>query len=326
MDHQASTIVRTYIAGIRPFIGEFSDLVRFLTEIEDITPTLSTLSELEIHIRFKQILSKLEGPARDILQENPERWDQVRNLLIRTYSDPLDLGTQILQMERINFTHSILQTYQLLRTAQTRMVDKITLSHDTIEEKELMKSTVKRKTYLQFRKSLPQACQGALTNRGCTTLLDAIQVLQEEDFIHYNRYHDDRRIPRLMNPQHHRQSPNINSSSPRNITHHSPNNHAQPNRPYLPPNDRHHNQPRQNDRRHHNQNYNRNNNFPNNMQNRYPRQPGQYSTQSRRNNTNLAEPMEIDQNFHLGASHQRTINPPTVFPTSGCASEDWDTL
>lgn len=138
-------------------------------------------------IRFKQILGKLEGSARDILQEKPLTWEHVRNLLIRTQADPTDIGTQILHMERISYTNSPLHTYNLLRAAQTRMLDKIQLTNDPDVEKDLLRTTVKKRTFVQFRKSLPQACQGALTNRGCNSIHEAIQILQEEDFHHEDR-------------------------------------------------------------------------------------------------------------------------------------------
>lgn len=316
MDNQPSSIVRTYIAGIKPFSGEYADLVRFLTEIEDITPTLATLSELEIHIRFKQILGKLEGPAREVLQDNPQSWEQVRNLLVRSFSDHLDLGTQIVRMERIHYTNSIIHTHNLLRTSQTRMLDKITLSSDSDAEKTMLKEMVKRRTFLQFRKSIPQACQGALTNRGCASLLEAIQILQEEDFLNYDKYHEDRRIPY----QHVNRSPH-SSNHPPNQNHYQPNHNTQRNRNQM---NRHNNQnnfPRSN-------NYNRNSN---NNQNRYNNpnnyQRASYSGQTRRSNPQPVEqPMEIDQNFHVEDQEtetERKQKEDRAYLLSGCERREW---
>lgn len=199
-----SRLVRTYIAGLRPFTGKSEDLMRFLSEVEEIIMTLQTLPDLEITIRFKQILAKLEEKARLVLYEKPNTWDQVRSLLIRNFADSTDVRTLITQMERIPYQGSIQRTYDAILQAQVKMCERIDFSRDPEEEKQLLRRCVKRRTFMHFRKSLPQACQGALTARNCDNISHAIQILHQEEFLNYDRYHEDHRAPNRV----HHSSPN----------------------------------------------------------------------------------------------------------------------
>lgn len=188
----------------------------------------------------------------------------------------------------------------------------------------MLRDMVKRRTYLHFRKSLPQVCQGALTNHGCHTLLDAIQALQEEDLLNDSRY-EERRNSRLINTN--------RQFIPHNPSH--PNNYRQSNN-Y--PNNYHNNNTRPNNQPFPQNNVPRQQNppirnhipFPNNRpqsnQNRYPNN-GSQSGQSRRYPANnRAEPMDVDQNFHVQASPKKNPDRQTAFPTYGYAPDNWDTL
>lgn len=190
-----SNLVKSFISDLTPYLGEYDDLSRFLADVEDIIPPLTELDPLETLIRFKQITQKLRGKARRILQEKPETWEEVRSLLIRECADRMDIGSQIVAMERVGYAGTIYKTYERLLYWQIRMIDKIELGTDPAEEKTLLINSVRRRCYLQLRKSLPQACQGALTSRNCQSLTDAIKILHEEDFLTYDRYHEDRRAP-----------------------------------------------------------------------------------------------------------------------------------
>lgn len=332
-DNVPSNIVRTYIAGVKPYLGKPYDLVRFLTEIDDIVPVIANLSELEILIRFKQILSKLEEKARNILHEDPTTWDQVRALLVRNFADNTDIGTLIVNMERITYQGSIQRTYDALLRAQVRMFERIELGNDPMEEKIILKRSVKRRTYMHFRKSLPQACQGALTSRNCETINDAIQILHDEEFLTYNRYHEDNRSPqnndqynrynnnsrpqRQQNhvtdrPNYRNQNTGNNQFNYRNqdVAHNRPNFQNQNNpRPHQNNPRPYQNNPRpyqNNPRQHQNfqPNYSRQQRAPWNNQNnnsqQYRQQPSNAIPQPRQ------EPMEVDQNFHLMASADPT--------------------
>lgn len=306
-----SNIVRTYIAGVKPYLGKTNDLTRFLTEIDDIVPTLASLTELEITIRFKQILSKLEERARHVLYEKPTTWEQVRTLLIRNFADNTDLGTMIVNMERTPYLGSIQRTYDSLLTSQVRMLERIELSRDPEEEKILLTRSVKRRTYMHFRKSLPQACQGALTSRNCENICDAIQILHEEEFLNYNRYYEDNRINNNRNYDHRPQRQYNQYNQRTNNPNHRPNFQNNNNRNLNPQsNTRNTWQPNYERGRQYNQNP-QHNQF--NNQQRAPRDRYQYNNQSQQtrqrfNQNNSvapqprAEPMEIDQNFHLLAS------------------------
>lgn len=209
VQHQAmkSNLVKSFISDLAPFIGEYDDLSRFLSDVEDIIPPLTELEPLETQIRFKQITQKLKGKARRILQEKPATWEEMRNLLIRECADRMDIGSQIVAMERVGYLGSIYKTYEKLLYWQTRMLDKIELGSDPVAEKTLLKNSVRRRCYMQLRKSLPQACQGALTSRQCSSLIDAIRILHDEDFLTYDRYHEDRRTP--IRQVHSYQKPNF---------------------------------------------------------------------------------------------------------------------
>lgn len=222
-----SNLVKSFISDLTPYLGEYDDLSRFLADVEDIIPPLTKLEPLETLIRFKQITQKLRGKARRILQEKPETWEQVRTLLIRECADRMDIGAQIVAMERIGYQGSIYRTYEKLLHWQIRMIDKIELGTDPVEEKTLLSNSVKRRCYLQLRKSLPQACQGALTSRNCTSLTDAIRILHEEDFLAYDRYHEDRRVPN--HPTNNSpMRPFQNHSKDRNNNYHNQNKTQQP--------------------------------------------------------------------------------------------------
>lgn len=194
-----SNLVKSFISDLTPYLGEYDDLSRFLSDVEDIIPPLTELDPLETLIRFKQITQKLKGKARRVMQEKPSTWEEVRNLLIRECADRMDIGSQIVAMERVGYMGTIYRTYEKLLYWQTRMLDKIDLGTDPPEEKILLKNSVRRRCYMQLRKTLPQACQGALTSRQCQSLVDAIQILHDEDFLTYDRYHEDRRIPNRHN-------------------------------------------------------------------------------------------------------------------------------
>lgn len=341
-----STNVRTYIEGLRPFWGESADLLRFLTEVEQIIPALADIHVVELQIRFRQILSKIMGEARVILDEKPTEWLTVRTLLIQNFSDRTDLGTQLSRMEQIPYLGSIYKTYLAIARAQTRMLDKIELSSDTPAEKTLMIGCVTRKSYQQFRKCLPQACQGALTSRQCSTIITAIQILHDEDFLTYDRYYEDRRQPRASNRG------NVTPIFNRN----QGNSHYQTQNQNSRPGDRHQNNNRGNYQNNNRGNYQNNNrgNYQNSHQIRMGNQYGfrpqyrdnhqpnnfrgtsQRTRQSQQNNfaapvanLNAPEPMEIEQNFQLRASEQETLNSTKkhtiAYPTYGSTSEDWDT-
>lgn len=256
VQHQAmkSNLVKSFISDLAPFIGEYDDLSRFLSDVEDIIPPLTELEPLETQIRFKQITQKLKGKARRILQEKPETWEQMRNLLIRECSDRMDIGSQIVAMERVGYLGSIYKTYEKLLYWQTRMLDKIELSSDPAAEKALLKSSVRRRCYMQLRKSLPQACQGALTSRQCSSLIDAIKILHDEDFLTYDRYYEDRRNPNRQ--VHSYQKPNFprpTQNFPRPTQNSHPNHRGNNSRDHT---DRRLPQPAQRQQQNRNQNHN----------------------------------------------------------------------
>lgn len=344
VDSNPSSIVRTYIAGIRPYHGECEDLVRFLSEVDDIVPTLAILSDLEIMIRFKQILSKLEGKAYSILIEKPQTWDEAKTLLIRAFSDNTDLGTMIIQMERIFYQGSIQATYEKILAAQIRIIHKIELSNDPMEEKILFIRTCKRRAFMQLRKILPQAAQGALTSRGCDSISEAIQILHQEEFLNYNSFYSDRKIPQYNDNRNNRNfqnknfqndsrnfrnnsqqsSPNNSNSNQKNSNmnqHNSNRNNPNRNSNFERSNNNNNkrnfqnnnNFNRRNDNRNqfnrnnfHNQNSHRQNNFQRHYEN-HQQQPNQ-SQGSGLNRVH--EPMEIE-NFQILASEQ------TDCPSSG---------
>lgn len=213
-----SNLVKSFISDLTPYLGEYDDLSRFLSDVEDIIPPLTELDPLETLVRFKQITQKLKGKARRVMQEKPTTWDQVRSLLIRDCADRMDIGSQIVAMERVGYMGTIYRTYEKLLYWQTRMLDKIELGTDPPAEKTLLANSVRRRCYMQLRKSLPQACQGALTSRLCETLGEAIQILHDEDFLTYDRYHEDRRYPnRPTNPTRKPTFPNPTHNNQRQI-------------------------------------------------------------------------------------------------------------
>lgn len=329
-----SNLVKSFISDLTPYLGEYDDLSRFLSDVEDIIPPLTELDPLETLIRFKQITQKLRGKARRILQEKPITWDQVRTLLIRECADRLDIGSQIVAMERVTYMGTIYKTYEKLLYWQTRMLDKIELGTDPAEEKTILINSVRRRCYLQLRKSLPQACQGALTSRNCQSLTEAIAILHDEDFLTYDRYHEDRRVNYSRPTNQIQRSANQNNPPQRQVRNYDapvPQNPQQ--RFRNPEGQMNHNQRF----RHPEGQQNPNSRFRNPEQNRYPRnydgarQPRQYEqrpvnrdnnsgqTRNRRpwrfnpenfeapvqyNATGDTEPMEVE-NFYL-TPHQPT--------------------
>lgn len=216
-----SNLVKSFISDLNPYSGEYNDLSRFLTDVEDIIEPLSELDPLETLIRFRQITQKLRGKARRILQERPETWEAVKRLLIRECADQMDIGTQILAMERVTYQGSIYRTYEKIMDWQTRMLDKIDLSQDPHGERQILRDSVRRRCYMHLRKSLPQACQGALTSRLCTNISDAITILHEEDFLNYDRFYQDRKAPvRQFHPN------PMNPVRTQNMTNYRQNNNA----------------------------------------------------------------------------------------------------
>ena len=307
-----SNIVRSYIEGIRPFYGESKDLLRFIKEVDDIIPTLATRDEIEVQIRFKQILSKIMGKARCVLYNTTETWGVVRSALIRTFADHVDIGTLFIRLEQITYQGSIMKTHDTIASHQIRLLEKIELSNDPPEEKRILVSSVKRRAFIQFRKCLPQACQGALTSRNCTTLSEAIQILQQEEFLNYDRYYEDRQFPSQQRNQFNRRTThnhNHSRGNQNNYNQHANNNNQQVSRNY---NQRgNYNTNRQEQPQH----FQRNNNYRNNDHNR--------SQQTRRNrpwkfhapnfDVNVPgqddEPMDVEQNFLARASGNQPLNP-----------------
>lgn len=183
--------IRRYIDRLKPYTGDKKGLAPFIRSIEKITPLIGNLDFLDSALRFEQILGKLEGEATSILSEHPETWPQVRALLIRSFVEKRDVGDLLIELERIKFEVSIDQTFKLIQSALTNILDKVELSPVDPLREERIKS-IKHRAFIHFRNILPEACISAIAGRSnICNIYQAIELLDEHKLMHltHNRAH-----------------------------------------------------------------------------------------------------------------------------------------
>lgn len=176
--------IRRYLEKLKPYQGDKRGLAPFIRAIEKITPLMTNLDLLDAALRFEQILSKLEGKAANILSEYPENWPQVRALLIRSFVDKRDIGDLLIDLERIQFRGSIQDTFSVIQTALTDILNKIELSPvDALCEERI--SSIKNRAFIHFRNILPEPCISAIVGRGdVCDIYRAIELLDEHKLMH----------------------------------------------------------------------------------------------------------------------------------------------
>lgn len=176
------TTVRTYLETVKPYSGEKEDLVRFISAIEKIVPVMGKLDELETMLRFEQVLGKIVGEAKKILTEKPESWEDVRKLLIRSFSEKRDIGTLLLQLEQIQYQGSIQSTFSAIQRAMNMMLDKIELSPaDPLKEER--RGTVKQNSFRHFERLLSEPCRAALAGKDCHDIYTAMETLDQRGYL-----------------------------------------------------------------------------------------------------------------------------------------------
>ena len=106
-----SSSVRSFLSTVPAFRGDSTELVRFIQSIDTVSEEISKLPRLDATLKFEQIKNLLQGQAKCILRENPSTWEEIKVLLIRSFSDPESLGFLQDKVEKINFQGSIQKTF-----------------------------------------------------------------------------------------------------------------------------------------------------------------------------------------------------------------------
>ena len=88
-----SSSVRSFLSTVPAFRGDSTELVRFIQSIDTVSEEISKLPKLDATLKFEQIKNLLQGQAKCILRENPSTWEEIKVLLIRSFSDPESLGS-----------------------------------------------------------------------------------------------------------------------------------------------------------------------------------------------------------------------------------------
>ena len=199
--------VRTFLDTVNPFRGECTDVVRFIRAIDSVASEISELPHLETILRFEQIRNLLHGRAKCILRDDPPTWEDMKKLIIRSFSDPESLGTLQDRVEVIKFNDSIQRTFSNIQYALMRVLDKITLSSDEPQLKEDRIRHAKERAYRHFRSIIPECCKAAVTGRQCKDIHEAMNVLTEEGLLNETFNYQIPHSPRFNSNQNRRNSP-----------------------------------------------------------------------------------------------------------------------
>lgn len=314
LEYKSNRVI-AYLDTTAAFTGDSTDLLRFITAIEHITPTLVELPDLDATLRFQQILTKLQGKAKLIANKQLTSWSEVKVELVRSFTDPRSLGELQDQIEKLHFANNIQSTYNAVSKALTRVMDKISLGTENDAIKEERKRYAGERAYRHFRSIIPESCKASLNGHKCNDVDEAIRILAAEGLLN-ERFNQYQPPPTQHNSGKNNRRFNNNNNS--NNSYNKSQNDGQSNSP----NNNNNNDRNQDNNHQQQQQFDRNSGNSrrsfNSRQNKFSQQQsGHRGYGKTRGDGNypdsgmnrVHEPMEVEQaNFHLQASRNRDRN------------------